>query len=281
MIVAVKASFPFHIRKIISLGPCNLQKPFLLRRIRHAVSHNPGQIRRRCGVHFSVFVHLRIQTVRGNKITVKTTDVTGLLIHHSRKLLHAAAHSLGDHHRRIVVGFQHQGIQQIPQPVFLPRLHKKLHFRHTCRIGRSLHNLIQVTIFQRENTGHNLRGAGHRQLILRILSVENPAGIRIHEDSRLGVELQFLLPILFLPAVSRRLDIQNKTALLTRRTKPLPGRRIAPRIPPHTKQGSCHSYDSYPVVYPFSILICHIFFAAHTHVPTFPFVNIYAQPVFL
>ena len=48
-----------------------------------------------------------------DKICIFTADVPGLLVHQRCKTLHTASDLFCDSYRRVVVGLQHQGIQQI------------------------------------------------------------------------------------------------------------------------------------------------------------------------
>ena len=61
-----------------------------------------------------------VQTVGRNKIGIAAADVPGLLIHHPRESLHAPADMLRHGRGGIIMGFQHQGIQKILQPVGFP-----------------------------------------------------------------------------------------------------------------------------------------------------------------
>ncbi len=167
--------------------PCDLQKGFLLRRLCDAVRHDERQIPRGGRMKFST-PH-SIQSVRRDIVCILTADLSCLLVHERRKLLHAAAHMLGDHNRGIVVGFQHQGQHQIPQPVLLAIAHPQAHLRHGCRVGGDLHRIVQAGILQRDDQRHDLRRARHRQLLIAAPLIQYPARVRIHEHCRLCIEL--------------------------------------------------------------------------------------------
>ena len=192
MVRTVEAAPPVRIGKLVIRGSRDLQKGFLCRRFPDAVRHDPRQIRSGCRVALSIVLILRIQTVRRDEVRVIAADVARLLVHHHRKFLHASPDCLCDHDRRVVVRLQHQGIQQIPQPERLAAGHAQLHLRHPRRVGRRLYDLLRIAVFQRDDAGHDLCCARHRKDLLLIFAIEHSAGIRVHQNRRLRVELQLL-----------------------------------------------------------------------------------------
>ena len=59
----------------------------------------------------------------------------------------------------VVAGFQHQGIQKIPQPVLFPL--PSIYIRHGCCIGGHLHHIVQGSVFQSQ--GRTLYGPRWRR----------------------------------------------------------------------------------------------------------------------
>ena len=191
---------PGIIRKGPGPGPGNLKERLPFRRVRHAVAHDSGQISRRSGMlPFQCFARFvregqdGIQPVRGHEKRIRAADFLRFLVHFCCKAQHRISALLRrafsrrisicfricrcfirffvsgelpsdmfrDDHGGIIVGLQHQGIQEILQPEHLSCPRSKVNLRHACRIGGDRDILLRVCQLQRKNTCHDLRGAGH------------------------------------------------------------------------------------------------------------------------
>ncbi len=97
---------------------------------------------------------------------------------------------LRDNHSRIVMGFQHQGVKQILQPEILAGVYVQLYLRHTGRIGAGRRIIVHMAVFQREDAGHNFCGACHGKYLAAVLFIEYAAGVRVHQNSGLGVQFK-------------------------------------------------------------------------------------------
>ena len=139
-------------RKRVPGSPGNLQKIPCAGRFFDAVSHDPGQFLRR-GTVFLLYdgsiLHgkcLRgIQSIWRDKPGIFTSQFHCFLVHQRRKCRHGLfallrakfrrvfvpkllgqktlPHIFRQRHGRIIVGFQHQGMKQVPDPVLLSFLY--------------------------------------------------------------------------------------------------------------------------------------------------------------
>ncbi len=129
-----------------------------------------------------------IETVWGNIICIFAANLPRLLIHERSKLLYAAAHMLRNRHRRVIVGFQHQGERQISQSVLLAISDAQMHWRHGSGIRSHSHCILKLCILKRDNERHNLGSTRHGKLFITAALIQHPSGICIHQDSCLGIE---------------------------------------------------------------------------------------------
>ena len=135
----------------------------------------------------SVYHFHSIQPVRCNKMRILTADLFRFGIHQFRESLHRAADMLRDRHRGIIVGLQHQGIQQILQIKAVPFRYSQMHLGLGRRIGRNFHLILKISQLQRQNTGHDLCRARHGQRHIPLFSIQNTPGIGIHKHRSPGV----------------------------------------------------------------------------------------------
>ena len=171
MIVAGITALFLLIRKEMALCPGNFQKIFLFFRFRYTVFHYPGQITGSRGMYPGISPavrHCGIQPIGGNKKSIKAADIFRLPIHKPCETFHAPPDMPRNGYRRIIMGFQHQRIQQIPQPELLPFPHAQVHLGLPCRIGRNRYYVFHVPVFQRQNTRHNFGCTGHGHLLFFI-----------------------------------------------------------------------------------------------------------------
>ena len=166
MIAACELFLPCGILKCFCLCLCDPQKRFLLWRFHNAIPHNSRQIFRRCMMN-SVFV-FSIQPVWCHKIRVVAPQFFCFLIHQTCKLIHSSWNMLRHCPRTVIVRLQHNWVQEIFHIKLIAFLHPKMHFRLSCCFFRNCYNIVKISFFQRKNTGHNLRGAGHRHHVISV-----------------------------------------------------------------------------------------------------------------
>ncbi len=191
MVDTGKASRTRQIRKRVVRRPGDLQKCLSLGRLRDAVRHDKRQIPG--GRRVEPLALHGIQPVWRDIICILAADLSRLLVHELRKLLHTAAHMLRDRHRGVVVGLQHQGECQIPQAVLLTAAHPQTHLGHGRRVGGHLHRIIQAGVLQCDDQRHDLRRARHRHLLVSAALIQHPSRVRIHEHCRLCIESEIRL----------------------------------------------------------------------------------------
>ena len=176
-----------HIPEGIQIRLCHRQKFLRLRRLADTVPHNKGKIRRR-RVMFALIVR-RIQSVGRDKMCILASNLFRLLVHLSGKRLHRPGNSLRDHHRRVVERFQHQRIQKIFHNKLLPLPDSQMHLWLPRRPRRRCHHLLHIPLLQRENTGHDLCGARHRQRYCLVLSIQDPSRIPVQKAGGFGIQI--------------------------------------------------------------------------------------------
>ena len=71
----------------------------------------------------------------------------------------------------IIMAFQHQGKQQFSYRIMLPLFHIELYLGHSGCIGGNTDLFLHLCIFQHQNAGHDLGGAGHCHGSLFIFSI--------------------------------------------------------------------------------------------------------------
>ena len=152
----------------------NFQKCFIF----NAVTHNLCQI---CGCRsMNAGFILSIQSIWRNKIGIFAAQLFCLLIHLLCKPFHTSPNMLRNSHRRIVVGFEHKRIQKIPELESIIRSHAQTHFGHRRRITANLHFIIQISLFQCQNTSHDFGGTGIWHMLITIFFIEHPSTLGIH-----------------------------------------------------------------------------------------------------
>ena len=139
----------------------------------------------------SVFVLFHpVQSIGCNKICILTPQAFCLFIHQCGKPFHAAPYIFRDHDRCIIVGFQHQGIQQVTQAVFLPGPDPQMDLGLGGGRGGYGYTVLQISHLQGQDTCHYLCGAGHGANDVLALSIQDTAAATVHENSGLGIEFQ-------------------------------------------------------------------------------------------
>ena len=194
MVAAGEGAFSRLNRKIVVSCAGDGKKFLPLRRLGYTIPQDQGQIGCRCGVNLLLSLTIllpAVQSVGGDKPGIPAANLVGLFVHPYRKLLHRTCNPLSNHHRGIVVGFQHQGVKKILQKIRLPRFHSHAHLRLGSIFFGSLKPRICVSCLQSQNTGHNLGCAGHGPAEALILAIKNPPIGAVHKNRGLGIKLQF------------------------------------------------------------------------------------------
>ena len=168
MVIAGEFTVSCHIGKMIILCTCDLKEFLLFWRFHDTIAHNRGQIPGRCRVGSSIIVS--VKPVGRHKICILASDLPGLLVHQSCKCFHGAGDSFRNHYSAVIVGFQHQRIQNILQIVLFLSPDSQPDFGLAGRIVGSRHDLSLFHILQGQYARHNLCRAGHRLCLVLILS---------------------------------------------------------------------------------------------------------------
>ena len=127
-------------------------------------------------------VVLGIQAAGGDKMGVVHAQRSGPAVHLPGKLRKAAAQAHGGGAGGVVAaGKQHPDRQRV-QRDGIPLLQS--HAGAFRQDGGIVHRkfLLQVLPFQRQQRGHDLGGAGHRELLVDILRKQHLAALRFHHD---------------------------------------------------------------------------------------------------
>ena len=88
-----------------------------------------------------------VQSVGGFKGSVITAVGPGFVSHCLAKAFHRTADMLCDGNRHIIVGFQHEGIEQIGQEKLISFLSAEMNFRSGGRILGKGYRIRQFTMF--------------------------------------------------------------------------------------------------------------------------------------
>ncbi len=86
-----------------------------------------------------------------------------------------------DGHGGIIVGFQHQRVEQIFHIVLITLLHTEMDLGHGGGIGACAHRFAGASGLQYEDSGHDLCRAGHGGLLTTFLSIKDAAGSAVHD----------------------------------------------------------------------------------------------------
>ena len=136
---------------------CQCYKFLTFGRFPGAVAHDSAQIR--CSrVMASLFI-LHIQSIGCHKMRIYAAEFLRFLIHPHCKGFHRSVQMLCNRVSTIIVRFQHQPIQQIPQIKLFVFLHSKMYLGLSRSRCAYRHNVIRISVFQSKNACHNLRGA--------------------------------------------------------------------------------------------------------------------------
>ena len=178
------------IRKGPGGSPGNGQEFLFLRRLAHAVAQDQRQLSGGCGMDAARIRIGGVQAVGRNKISITAADVSGLLIHHLCESLHAPADMLRHGRGGIIMGFQHQGIQKILQPIGFPGANIQLDVRHRGGVFRHGHRIRKIPVFQGQDTGHKLRRAGHGKDLIRVFPIKQTAAVPVNEGGGPRIKLR-------------------------------------------------------------------------------------------
>ena len=128
-------------------------------------------------------VILMVQAIGVSEGAVLHPQISGGLVHHAHESRLTAAHMTRDGHCGIVSGTEHQAVEQRLQRQLLP-----LFQIHGGTLGQrglpvDCHNFPQVSLPDRHQRRHNLRGAGDQHLRVGVLLIEYPPTVHIHQNS--------------------------------------------------------------------------------------------------
>ncbi len=179
MVIAGKVPASFNIRKLIALGPRDLKEFFFAGRLADTIPHDQRQIP--CRRRVRPVLVAAVKPVRRHKIRAFTPQVLCFLIHQTGELLHRPGNPLCDHHRAVIVRFQHQGIQKISQIELLLFFHTEPYLRLSRRVRRRRDDLISFLALQRQDTSHDLRRTRHRPHHVFFFSKQNTPTVSIHK----------------------------------------------------------------------------------------------------
>ncbi len=121
---------------------------------------------------------------------IEHAQAARLLVHLRHKVLHVAAHRIGDNQSRVVTRDIEQAIEQVAQSIRLPFLQAKQRAIGAQPInlllhqGRNSHRLIEIALFRGQERGHQLGRAEHRQVQKGILSVHRRLVVFIKQIGR-------------------------------------------------------------------------------------------------
>ena len=113
-----------------------------------------------------------------------TADCCGFFIHKRCKFLYTSADGLCNHYRRVVMRFQHQGIQKIAKQKLFSLPHTEMYFRRCGCFSRCSCDRLLLSVFQCQNACHDFRCARHCHRICLAFSEQHTAGIAIHQACR-------------------------------------------------------------------------------------------------
>ena len=160
MVIAGEIPASVHICKLITLRPRDLKKFFPAGRLGDTVTHDHSQVPGRRRMYSALITG--VKAIRRHKMRIIAAKLLCFLVHKSGKFLHRAGNPFRDHHRAVVMGFQHQRIQEVAQIELLLILNPKPYLGLAGRIGRRSNDLVLLPVLQCKDTGHDLGRARHR-----------------------------------------------------------------------------------------------------------------------
>ena len=148
-----------------------------------------------------------------------TADCCGFFIHKRCKFLYTSADGLCNHYRRVVMRFQHQGIQKIAKQKLFSLPHTEMYFRRCGCFSRCSCDRLLLSVFQCQNACHDFRCARHCHRICLTFSEQHTAGIAIHQACRRCKQLIRLALLLCRShghtSQKQKQDSQEKTCLVS------------------------------------------------------------------
>lgn len=109
-----------------------------------------------------------------------------LKVHDGHEIRYRASDVVGNCHRRVIAGGQHQSVEQVTQRQFVAWYQTRAAaavLRHLVqRVLPDGNFLVEIAGLDSDNGGHNLGGTRHRQCFLRVLAEEDIAGVGVKQD---------------------------------------------------------------------------------------------------
>ena len=139
----------------------------------------PGQ---RVRVHRGRVVARRVEPVGDDVVRVVETERGGALVHHPDELLDAPAHVGRQGVRGVIRALDERGSEEILDLESLARLKVDGRLPHRGSGPLDAHRVVLVRVLHREQRGHELRQARHRQPTVGVQRVERLAAVAVHEQ---------------------------------------------------------------------------------------------------
>ena len=155
-------------------GRHDARKVFVGHAVRGQDGHVPGR-----GV-----VPLSVEAMRVFKVGAGHAQLSRLLVHEPRKVLHAACRVYGQRQSGVVSGHEHESVKQVFDRVALAcfEVHGRAFRAHAAAV--CFHFLAQGAVFQHDDGGHDFRRAGDQHTVVGIVLVEHLAGVRVYQYRR-------------------------------------------------------------------------------------------------
>ena len=131
-----------------------------------------------------------VQTVGRLEGSLPAAKGAGFLRHGGAELLHGTADMFGDGHGGVIVGLQHESVEQVGQEKLAAGRGAQMDLRGGGRIFRKCDDVIQVPVFQGVETGHDLGGAGHGKFLPLVFSKEHPLVRPVHQNGGFGRKIR-------------------------------------------------------------------------------------------
>ena len=149
-----------------------------------------------CGIVFLVR-----QTVGIMKMCIFTSQLLCLLIHHTNKARLVTAHMLCHRIGTFICRFQHNTVEALFHGHLLIHISGNMGGIPLVLVNgirRKGYHLIQLTVLQGNQRGHNLGNAGRIMNLVCVFLIENRSCVHLHYDGTGGRNVRLLGPVFFL-----------------------------------------------------------------------------------
>ena len=127
-----------------------------------------------------------VQSVRCGKMCIGTAYLCSFLVHKIHKFGSGSTYVFRNGYCSIIMRRYHQRIKKMSHIKSLAGFGIQFRRFHRCGIRRKFNHIAEITVFQSQNTGHDLGGTGIGMRSIFIFGIKYFSGICIDKQCTVG-----------------------------------------------------------------------------------------------